>query len=95
MKFLLDENFPKSADHLLCDLGHAVLDIRGTDDEGANDPEIFAMAQGAQAILSRLSWFLDHFRHQSLANKAYLLRDRTYAVYPADEPSRRTPRPIG
>ena len=36
-----------------------------------------------QAIHSRLAWFLDRFGNQPLRNKAYLLRDHTYALYPA------------
>jgi len=119
MKFFLDENFPKTAEALLVAGGHTVLDIRGTEDEGAQDPDIFTMAQESQAvflstdrdffhtipclfpdhhgivvialrqpnrraILSRLSWFLDRFGSQSSIGKAYLLRDRTYAVYPAE-----------
>lgn len=120
MRFFLDENFPKTAGPLLTAGGHVVLDIRGTEDEGAEDFGIFAMAQEAQAaflstdrdffhtvphlfpghygvvvialrqpnrraILSRLSWFMEHFGDQVLAGRAYLLRDRTYAVYPAGD----------
>ncbi len=119
MKFFLDENFPKSAGTLLMAEGHTVLDVRGTEFEGAEDPDIFAMAQERQAvflstdrdffhtiphllpkhcgivvialrqpnrraILNRLSWFLDRFGNHPLIDKAYLLRDRTYAVYPAE-----------
>ena len=118
MKFFLDENFPKSAGALLMAGGHTILDIRGTEFEGAEDLDIFAMAQERQAaflstdrdffhtiphlfpghcgvvvialrqpnrgaILNRLFWFLDRFGNQPLVGKAYLLRDRTYAVYPA------------
>jgi predicted nuclease of predicted toxin-antitoxin system len=118
MTFFLDENFPKAATALLVSLGHTVLDIRGTGDEGAEDPEIFALAQekravflttdrdffhtiphlfadhhgvvvialrrpNRQAVLGRLSWFLNHVGNRSLAGRAYLLRERTYAVYPA------------
>jgi hypothetical protein len=38
-----------------------------------------------QSILNKLSWFLDQFGAESLAHKVFLLRDRTYAVYPARE----------
>ena len=119
MKFFFDENFPKTAEALLAAAGHTVLDIRGTDAEGAEDRDIFVMAQRKQAtflstdrdffhtiphlfpdhygivvialrqpnrraILSRLSWFLEHLGDQALVGKAYLLRDRTYAVYPGE-----------
>lgn len=48
MTFFLDENFPKTAEALLASLGHEVLDIRGTDAEGAADTDIFGMAQEKQ-----------------------------------------------
>lgn len=120
MTFLLDENFPKTAQALLAARGHSVLDLRGTADEGAADADVFAMAQARQAailstdrdffhtiphmfpghcgivvialrqpnrqrILDRLTWFLNRFGNQSMLAKAYLLRDRTYVVYPAEE----------
>lgn len=51
MKYLLDENFPKSAQTLLEELGHEVIDIRGTVDEGADDERLFALAQAAMAVI--------------------------------------------
>ena len=36
-----------------------------------------------QNILGKLQWFLDHFAEGNLENKIFLLRDRTYVVYPA------------
>lgn len=51
MIFLLDENFPKSAEKLLADLGHSVIDIRGTELEGADDVHLFELAQQNNAIL--------------------------------------------
>ena len=45
MRFFLDENFPKGAIALLERMGHEVLDLRGTDREGAADPVVFAEAQ--------------------------------------------------
>lgn len=50
MRFFLDENFPKTAKALLQAHGHTVLDIRGTANEGADDPDIFAMAQREEAV---------------------------------------------
>lgn len=46
MKFFLDENFPKSALHFLESRGHDVLDIRGTEQEGSTDMELFELARG-------------------------------------------------
>lgn len=45
MKFFLDENFPKTVAKLLIENDHSVFDIRGTSDEGAEDVDIFQMAQ--------------------------------------------------
>jgi predicted nuclease of predicted toxin-antitoxin system len=120
MNFFLDENFPRTAEGWLTERGHRVYDIRGTKHEGADDPDIFQMAQDHQAvflstdkdffhtlshlcpvhhgivvialrrpnrraILAKLSWFLEHFGTQPLAGRAFLLRDRSFAVYSADE----------
>ena len=51
MNFLLDKNFPKSAEKLLTELGHRVSDIRGTEQQGANDFQLFELAQQREAIL--------------------------------------------
>jgi predicted nuclease of predicted toxin-antitoxin system len=51
MKFLLDENFPKSAEKLLIELGHEVIDIRGTELQGIDDSRLFELAQESEAIL--------------------------------------------
>ena len=51
MNFLLDENFPKSAEKLLADLGYQVFDIRGTELQGADDFDLFELAQQNQAVL--------------------------------------------
>ncbi len=51
MRFFLDENFPKIATKLLIKNGHDVFDIRGTSDEGAEDVDIFQMAQKEKAVL--------------------------------------------
>lgn len=45
MTFFLDENFPKSAVGILEEMGHRVLDLRGTGREGISDGAIFAEAQ--------------------------------------------------
>ena len=51
MNFLFDENFPKSAERILVDLGHYVIDIRGSDLQGADDFQLFDVAQQNEAIL--------------------------------------------
>ncbi|MFZ1936854.1 MAG: DUF5615 family PIN-like protein [Thermoguttaceae bacterium] len=50
MRFFLDENFPKAARALLGREGHDSVDIRGTEKEGADDNELFRMAQDLQAV---------------------------------------------
>ena len=50
MRFFLDENFPKTADAVLVGEGHRVADIRGTADEGADDRDLFRMAQEREAV---------------------------------------------
>lgn len=47
MTFLLDENFPKSAERLLIELGHHVIDIRGTEQQGADDFQLLKLSPAA------------------------------------------------
>ena len=50
MRFFLDENFPKAAASLISARGHQSVDIRGTDQEGADDDTIFQLAQEHAAV---------------------------------------------
>ena len=50
MNFFLDENFPKAATKFLERKNHVVFDIRSSEFEGADDLEIFEMAQKRKAI---------------------------------------------
>ncbi len=50
MKFFLDENFPKSSENILKELGHEIVDIRGTSEEGMSDLNIFKLAQEKEAV---------------------------------------------
>lgn len=50
MRFFFDENFPKAAGSFICERGHEVIDIRGTDQEGADDAAIFRLAQEKAAV---------------------------------------------
>ncbi|MCH7763737.1 MAG: DUF5615 family PIN-like protein [Candidatus Marinimicrobia bacterium] len=50
MIFFLDENFPKLAGVYLESIGHKIIDIRSTKNEGLDDLEIFEMAQHHRAI---------------------------------------------
>jgi hypothetical protein len=40
MRVLVDENIPKVTVHALTELGHNVLDIRGTDKQGTDDENL-------------------------------------------------------
>ncbi len=51
MKFLLDENFPKSATDLLEDNGFDWVDPRGTELEGATDIALIEYAKSIGAVL--------------------------------------------
>ena len=50
MTFFLDENFPKAARALLGREGHESVDIRGTEQEGADDNDLFLTAQDFHAV---------------------------------------------
>ena len=51
MRFLLDENFPRSAIALLEQGGHMVFDFRGTSEEGIEDLAVFEKACVLDAVL--------------------------------------------
>ena len=51
MKFLIDENFPRSAADVLQDFGHSALFVNDVCEFGADDESVFAAAQSEQAIL--------------------------------------------
>ncbi|MBN1900951.1 DUF5615 family PIN-like protein [Candidatus Sumerlaeota bacterium] len=51
MIFFLDENFPKIAFKYLVELGHQVIDVRGTEKEGSTDKSLFEMVLENKSIL--------------------------------------------
>lgn len=51
MKFVADEDLPRSTSQLLEELGHDVLDIREYKLCGASDLQVFEFAQAKKAIL--------------------------------------------
>ena len=51
MNFLLDENFPKSAENVLVGKGHAVHVVRNLLPKGTADDVLFAKAQDLAAIV--------------------------------------------
>jgi len=44
MRLFLDENFPKIARDILESEGHKVFDIRGTNNEGLADSQLFELS---------------------------------------------------
>lgn len=65
MTFLLDENFPKSATEILEQFGHDWRDLRGTEDEGADDTFLVEKAGEIGAvILTTDRDFYHTLRHQ-------------------------------
>jgi predicted nuclease of predicted toxin-antitoxin system len=50
MIFFLDENFPKKAIWLLQEYGHSSIDIRGSNQEGLSDIDIFSLAKNKKAV---------------------------------------------
>jgi predicted nuclease of predicted toxin-antitoxin system len=50
MKFFLDENFPAKARIILSEQENEVYDVRGTENEGLSDSDIFHRAQQLQAL---------------------------------------------
>lgn len=51
MRVLVDENIPLITAQALRDLGHDVLDIRGTSDQGMTDKSLWELAQGQKRLL--------------------------------------------
>lgn len=51
MKIFVDENIPNVTAQELRALGHDVLDIRGTSQQGMLDDELWSLAQNEQRLL--------------------------------------------
>ena len=51
MRILVDENIPNLTVHGLRAMGHDVLDIRGTEQQGMFDDELWPFAQAGQRML--------------------------------------------
>lgn len=50
MKILVDENIPIITVNELRNLGHEVVDLRGTQNKGINDENVWQLAQQAKAL---------------------------------------------
>ncbi len=51
MKILVDENIPLMTVQALCDLGHDVLDIRSTKNEGIKNSSLWNLTQKERRFL--------------------------------------------
>jgi predicted nuclease of predicted toxin-antitoxin system len=64
MKVLVDENIPYPTVNALREIGHDVLDIRGTEDEGMKDASLWQLAQQAQRLLITTDKGFTRYRNQ-------------------------------
>ena len=69
MNFFLDENFPKKASDLLKKYNYTVFDIRGSNQEGINDIDIFNLSQSKESIF--LTTDKDFYHTIHLTNKPH------------------------
>jgi len=61
MKIFADENIPLMTVQALRDLGHDVLDIRGTADKGMTDDALWEMVQReGRLLITTDKWFTQH-----------------------------------
>jgi predicted nuclease of predicted toxin-antitoxin system len=51
MKFLIDEDLPRSTAEMLRAAGHEVLDVRDCGLRGASDDEVYSFAQKEEAVV--------------------------------------------
>lgn len=64
MKILVDENIPLLTVEALRKLGHDVLDIRGTPDEGAPDDDLWSISQRQGRLLITTDKGFSKHRHE-------------------------------
>src|SRR5258706_10681548 len=71
MKILVDENIPRMTVNLLRGLGHDVKDIRGTADQGLEDPVLWSVAMTEGRLL--ISTDKGFTEHRSTAHHGILI----------------------
>jgi len=64
MNILVDENIPLEVVRQLRQMGHQVLDIRGSQDEGMTDQALWAKAQQEECLLVTTDRGFGYFRDQ-------------------------------
>jgi predicted nuclease of predicted toxin-antitoxin system len=63
MKILVDENIPRVTVDYLRESGHAVRDVRGTVDQGLDDPDLWAVASAeGRFLITTDRGFTEHRR---------------------------------
>jgi predicted nuclease of predicted toxin-antitoxin system len=62
MKILVDENIPRMTAARLRELGHDVMDIRGTADQGLPDPDLWSVAVRQERLLITTDKGLTEYR---------------------------------
>ena len=65
MKIVVDENLPRRTVDELRSMGHDVIDIRGTAQEGALDDVLWLLAQRERALLITTDRGFSHRRHEA------------------------------
>lgn len=65
MRICVDENIPNVTVHELKNLGHDVLDIRGTAEQGMPDELLWAKAQAEQRLLITTDKGFAQYRNES------------------------------
>ncbi len=65
MRILVDENIPLMTVAALRGMGHDVLDVRGTADEGSDDPTLWRIAQQEKRLLVTTDKGFAQRRHES------------------------------
>ena len=85
MKILLDENIPRMTLEAPIDLGHDVLDVRGTTEEGASDEGLWRIAREEQRLLVTTDKGFSARRDSQHAG-ILIMRDRVQSCWrrPAD-----------
>lgn len=63
MKIIVDENIPLMTVGTLRNLGHDVLDIRGTPDEGMPDPDLWSKSQSEGRLMITTDKGFSKYRH--------------------------------
>jgi predicted nuclease of predicted toxin-antitoxin system len=64
MKILVDENIPLKSVQALREMGHEVLDIRGTPDEGVTDEVLWGIVQQEKRLLITTDKGFTQYREQ-------------------------------